>query len=285
MTPTLTEKASRFAALHTAGNCFIIPNAWNAGSAVLLEQAGFDAIATTSAGIAFSRGLEDAAGLLSFDDALSETAAIALATALPLSMDSENGYAHEPEAVHANMSRIADTGVVGASIEDYSGDPDNPFYDMELAVERVQAARQALNDLEYPFVLTARSECFLYGHPDPFRESVERVNRYREVGADCLYVPGIKDIDTIRDLVNTVDGPINVVMGLAGKPISLAELRDVGVTRISIGGSLARATFGLIRRAASEMLEQGTFDYAAGQIPDAELCQLFSTRNPDDANG
>ena len=285
MTPTLIEKAGRFQALHDRGNCFIMPNAWNPGSAVLLEQAGFDAIATTSAGIAFSRGLADAEGLLSFDDALAETGAIASATELPLSMDSENGYAHEPEAVHVNMTRIAATGVVGASIEDYCGNPDKPLYDIELAVERVHAARQALNDLDYPFVLTARAECYLYGHPDPFRESVERVNRYREAGADCLYVPGIRDIDTIRELVNAVDGPVNVVMGLAGKPVSLAELRDAGVVRISIGGSLARATFGLIRRAASEMLEQGTFDYAAGQIPDAELCRLFSTRNSDDANG
>ena len=198
MTPTLTDKANRFEALHQAGDCFIMPNAWNAGSAILLEQAGFDAIATTSAGIAFSRGLADAEGILSFDDALAETAEIASAANLPLSMDSENGYAHEPEAVHSNFKRIADTGVVGASIEDYCGDPENPLYDIELAVERVQAAREALNDLEYPFVLTARAECYLYGHPDPFRESVERVNRFREVGADCLYVPGIRDIDTIR---------------------------------------------------------------------------------------
>ena len=261
-----------------------MPNAWNVGSAVLMEQAGFDAIATTSAGIAFSRGLTDGDGSLSFDDALQETTQIASATGLPLSMDSENGYAHEPEAVHVNFTRIAASGVVGASIEDYRGDPKKPFYDIELAVERVHAARQALNGLGYPFVLTARAECYLYGHPDPFRESVERVNRYREAGADCLYVPGIRDIDTIRELVGAVDGPINVVMGLAGKPISLAELRDAGVTRISIGGSLARATFGLIRRAASEMLEHGTFEFAAEQIPDAELCQLFSTRNQQDTN-
>lgn len=281
MSSTIAEKASRFEALHK-DECFIMPNAWNAGSAILLEQAGFEAIATTSAGIAFGRGITDGDGSLEFDDALMETAQMVSATAIPLSMDSENGYADEPEAIYANFTRIATTGVAGASIEDYTGDPNNPYYDIELALERVHAARQALNDLGYPFVLTARSECYLYGHSDPFRESVERVNRYREAGADCLYVPGIRDIGTIRKLVAAVDGPVNVVMGLAGKPISLAELRDAGVTRISIGGSLARATFGLIRRAANEMLDHGTFEFAAGQVPDAELCQLFSTRNQDD---
>ena len=285
MTSTLIEKARQFEALHSSGECFIMPNAWNAGSAVLLEQTGFDAIATTSAGIAFSRGLTDGDGSLAFEDALDETAQIASITGLPLSMDSENGYAHDPETVRVNFKRIAASGVVGASIEDYRGKPDDPYYDIQLAVERVHAARQALNDLGYPFMLTARAECYLYGHSDPFPEAVERVNRYREAGADCLYVPGIRDIETIRELVKAVDGPINVVMGLAGEPISYMELRDAGVARISIGGSLMRATMGLIRRAASEMLEQGTFDFAAGQIPDAELCRLFSTRKRDDTNG
>ena len=276
MPPGLQQKAQRFETLHTLGECFVMPNAWDAGSAVLLEQAGFQALATTSAGIAFSRGLADAEGALDFEEALQVTHGIAAAVELPLSMDSENGYAHEPEAVHANMTRIAGCGAVGASIEDYGGNPDKPLYDIELAVERVAAAKQALAALDYPFVLTARAECYLYGHPDPFRESVERVNRYREAGADCLYVPGIRDIDTIRALVDAVDGPVNVVMGLAGKPVTVAELRDAGVTRISIGGSLARATFGLIRRAAKEMLDPGSFSYADGQIADAELCALFA---------
>ena len=282
---TIEQKARRFDALHRGGDCFIMPNAWNAGSAVLLEQAGFEAIATTSAGIAFARGLADAEAALSFDDALQETSAIAAAIEAPLSMDSENVYAHEPDAVNRNMSQIVATGVVGASIEDYCGDPDKPLYDLELAVERVHAAKQAVSDLGYPFVLTARAECYLYDHPDPFNESVKRVNRYREAGADCLYVPGIRDVETIRDLVQAVDAPINVVMGLSGKPLSLAQLREAGVTRISIGGSLARATFGLIRRAAQEMREHGTFEFAAGQVADAELCQLFSTRIQDGADG
>jgi 2-methylisocitrate lyase-like PEP mutase family enzyme len=209
---------------------------------------------------------------------LQETQEIASAVDIPVSMDSENAYADEPEGVFENLQRIAASGVVGASIEDYSGEPKHPFYDIELAAERVRAAKEAVARLDYPFVLTARADCYLYGHSDPFRESVLRINRYREAGADCLYVPGIRDIETIRRLVESVDGPVNVVMGLSGAPISLNELRQAGVARISIGGSLARATLGLVRRAATEMLEEGSFGFASEQIPDAELCKLFSTR-------
>ncbi len=274
----IDQKAIEFQQLHADGNCFIMANAWNAGSAVLLEQAGFGAIGTTSAGIAYSHAYADAEAALSFESALQETHEIADAVGIPVSMDSENAYADAPQAVFENMKRIAATGVVGASIEDYCGDRQNPLYDLELAVDRVRAAKEAVTDLDYPFVLTARAECYLYGSSNPFEDSVERVNRYREVGADCLYVPGIRDIDTIRELVAAADGPVNVVMGLSGTPISLAELRQAGVTRISIGGSLARATMGLVRRAAQEMLEQGSFNFANEQIPDAELCKLFSRR-------
>jgi 2-methylisocitrate lyase-like PEP mutase family enzyme len=272
------DRAHRFERLHRDGNCFIMANAWNAGSAVILEQAGFEAIGTTSAGIAYSHGLADAASALSFEAALQETREIATAVDVPVSMDSENGYADDPVAVFDNFRRIAASGVVGASIEDYSGDPDDPFYDLELSVERVRAAKESVARPDCPFVLTARAECYLYGHPDPFKESVKRINRYREAGADCLYVPGIRDIQTIRELVAATDGPVNVVIGLSGTPISMGELREAGVTRISIGGSLARATLGLVRRAATEMLQQGSFDFASGQIPDTELCKLFSNR-------
>ena len=274
----MKNKANRFARLHTSGETFIMANAWNPGSAVLLEEAGFDSIGTTSAGVAYSHALPDYEGALSFEDALTDTAAIASSVNIPVSMDAENGYGDSPEAVFSNLKRIAATGVVGANIEDYSGDKQKPLYDIKLGVERIAAAKQALSDLDYPFMLTARAECYLCGHPDPFAESVKRVNEYRHAGADCLFVPGIKDIDTIRQLVKEVDGPVNVVMGLTGKPISLDELNDAGVARISIGGSLARATFGLIRRAAKEMLEQGTFGYSAQQIADDELCRLFSAR-------
>jgi 2-methylisocitrate lyase-like PEP mutase family enzyme len=271
-----SDKAIQFQQLHQ-DDCFVMANAWSAGSAFMLEQAGFKAIGTSSAGIAYNHALADAS--LSFDVALQDTAEIVAAVDIPVSMDAENGYADSPEAVYDNMGLIAATGVVGASIEDYTGNPDNPFYDIDLAVERIRAAHDAISDLGFPFTLTARADCYLYGHPEPFAESVKRVNRYREAGADCLYVPGVRDIETIGALVNEVDGPVNVVMGLSGSPMTVDELKSVGVTRISIGGSLARATFGLVRRAAQEILEQGSFTFSEQQIPDAELSRLFSERS------
>lgn len=274
----MKQKAARFQQLHHTGETFIMANAWNPGSAVLLEQAGFECIGTTSAGMAYSHALPDYEGALSFETALHDTASIVNSVNIPVSMDAENGYGDSPEAVFSNMKQIAASGAVGANIEDYCGDKSKPLYEINMAAERIAAAKQAVSNLGYPFMLTARAECYLCGHPDPFAESVKRVNRYRRAGADCLFVPGIKDIDTIRQLVKEVDGPVNVVMGLAGKPVSLAELNDAGVARISIGGSLARATFGLIRRAAKEMLENGSFNYSKQQIADAELCQLFAGR-------
>ncbi|MBX2884397.1 MAG: isocitrate lyase/phosphoenolpyruvate mutase family protein [Granulosicoccus sp.] len=270
------NKAEQFLSMHTSGQTFIMANAWNAGSAVILEDAGFQAIATTSAGIAFSHGLPDYQGDLSFDTAIEDTKRIASAVTIPVSMDAEDGYGKTPEEVAECFRCIAETGVVGAGIEDHPGEKDRPLYDVEEAVDRVRAAREATNAFGSAFTLTARAECFLVGHADPFKESVKRANRYREAGADCLFIPGIKDIEIIQQLVEEVDGPISVVMGLYGKPVSLAELQDAGVARISIGGSLARATFGLIRTAAREMLDHGTFGYASQQIPDAELCELFS---------
>ena len=275
------DKAIKFRDLHVTGNTFIMANAWNPGSAMLLEDAGFNALGTTSAGIAFSHGLPDYEGEISLDTALDETARIARAVQVPVSMDAENGYGHSAHSVSENMERIAACGVAGASIEDYTGDRGNPLYDIELAVERVAAAKEATGCLGYPFTLTARAECYLTGHSDPFHESVKRVNRYRQAGADCLFVPGIRDIDTIRDMVREVDGPLNVVMGLSANPISMAELQDAGVARISIGGSLARATLGLVRQAAREMLEQGTFGFTSQQIADTELCALFATRRQE----
>lgn len=254
-----------------------MPNAWDAGSAVLLAEGGFDALGTTSAGIAYSRALGDACGALEFDTALDATRQIVDAVAIGISMDSENLYADEPEAVYANMQKIAACGVVGASIEDYSGDSSRPYYAIDIACERVAAAKAALAELDYPFVLTARSECYLYGHEDPFGESVKRINRYFAAGADCLYVPGVRDLQLIRDLVAAADGPINVVMGLSGTTFNLDQLREAGVRRISIGGSLARAALALVRDAAHEMRHNGSFGFAERQIADGELSRMFSS--------
>ena len=277
----MKNKAEIFKNLHLNNETFIMPNAWSAGSAILLEESGFEAIATTSAGVAYNHGLPDSEAAVSFDLALQETQKIAKAVKIPVSMDAENGYGDSAESVANNILEIAKTGVVGANIEDYTGNKDKPLYDAQLAKERIQAATEALAGLSYPFTLTARSDCFLIDHPQALKESIYRANLFREAGADCLFIPGVKDLKTIKTLVDEIDGPITVVMGLAGTPISFAELKQAGVTRISIGGSLARATYGLISSAAKEMLEQGTFNYSKLQIADKELCQLFSEKMPE----
>ena len=276
MSEAQTTKGQAFKDLHSAEGIFVMPNAWNAGSALMLQAAGFPAVGTSSAGIVFGLGLPDYEGVLTRQAALEETARIAGALRIPVSMDAENGYGHTPEEVAETIRLAAETGVAGASIEDYAaayGTGD--LYDRALSVERIEAAASAAASLPFPFTLTARAECYLMGHPNPFEESVTRVNLYREAGADCLYVPGVKDPETIGRLVKEVDGPVNVVMGLAGSPMSVSQLEDLGVKRVSIGGSLARATFGLIRRAAEEMRDRGTFTYSEGQVPNGQLCRFF----------
>ena len=276
MSEAQTAKGQTFKDLHLADGIFVMPNAWNAGSAYMLQAAGFPAVGTSSAGIAFCLGLPDYEGVLTRQAALEETERIAGALRIPVSMDAENGYGHSPEEVAETIRLAAETGAVAASIEDYAaayGTGD--LYDRALSVERIEAAASAAASLPFPFTLTARAECYLMGHPNPFEESVTRVNLYREAGADCLYVPGVKDPETIGRLVKEVDGPVNVVMGLAGSPMSVSQLQDLGVKRVSIGGSLARATFGVIRRAAEEMRDRGTFTYSEGQVPNGELCRFF----------
>ena len=276
MSEAHTSKGQAFKDLHLADGIFVMPNAWNAGSAYMLQAAGFPAVGTSSAGIAFCLGLPDYEGVLTRQAALEETARIAGALRIPVSMDAENGYGHTPDEVSETIRLAAETGAVAASIEDYAaayGTGD--LYDRALSVERIEAAAAAAACLPFPFTLTARAECYLMGHPNPFEESVTRVNMYWEAGADCLYVPGVKDPETIGRLVKEVDGPVNVVMGLAGSPMSVSQLEDLGVKRVSIGGSLARATFGVIRRAADEMRDRGTFTYSEGQVPNGELCRFF----------
>ena len=279
MTDRQAKRGRAFKELHLGEGVFVMPNAWNAGSAAMLEAAKFPAIGTTSAGIAFSAGLPDYDGCLLRDDALSESRQIAEAVSVPVSIDGENGYGHDPKAVAESIRLFAETGAVGASIEDFgAGFGTGNLYDREHAVERIQAAAQAARALDFDFTLTARTECYLQSHDNAFEESVIRANLYRQAGADCLYVPGVKDVETIGALVREIDGPLNVVMGLLGDPISVNELEDLGVKRISVGGSIARATFGLIRRAAEEIREQGTFHYAKEQVPDSELCEFFASR-------
>ena len=277
MAASQVARATAFRDLHRGDGIFVMPNAWNAGSACMLEAAGFAAIGTTSAGIAYGLALPDYEGALSRDAALEETRRIAAAVKVPVSADAENGYGDAPQEVANSIRLFAQAGVVGASIEDFSSGYGG-LYEQSLAVERIRAARQAADALDFPFTLTARAECYLAGHSDPFDESVRRANLYREAGADCLYVPGVRDAATIGALVEAIDGPLNVVMGLSGKALSVAELEQLGVKRISIGGALARSTFGVMRRAAEELREHGTFGFAEQQVPDDELCRFFSAR-------
>ena len=271
------ERGRRFRRLHESGT-FLMPNAWNAGSALLLETAGFEAVGTTSAGIAYSLGKADAAGVLSIDEALDETARIAGAISIPVNVDAENGYGDSPEAVAECIRRCVDAGAVGAGVEDYTWNPERPLYDRTLAVERIRAAREAVDKSGVPFVLTARAECYLYGVPDAFAESVARSNLYREAGADLLYTPGVRDRDEIAALAREIDGPMNFVVGKGTADYTLEELGDLGIRRVSIGGSLMRATFALAERAAVEMKEQGRFTWAADQLGPADFDRLFATR-------
>ena len=274
------ELGRRFRRLHESG-VFLMPNAWNAGSALLLEAAGFEAIGTTSAGIAYSLGKADAAGALSIDEALDETARIAGAVSVPVNVDAENGYGDSPEAVARCIRRCIDAGAVGAGIEDYTFDPARPLYDRALAVERIHAAREAVDASGIPFVLTARAECYLYRVPDAFAESVTRSNLYREAGADLLYTPGVRDRDEVAALVREIDGPMNFVVGKGTADYTLDELGELGIRRVSIGGSLMRATFALAERAAAEMKDTGCFSWAVDQLGPGDFDRLFANHRDE----
>ena len=271
------ELGRRFRRLHEEGT-FLMPNAWDTGSALLLEAAGFEALGTTSAGIAYSLGKPDATGALTIDEALDETTRIAGAVSVPVNVDAENGYGESPEAVAECVRRCIEAGAVGAGIEDYTQDPGRPLYDRALAVERIRAAREAADTSGVPFVLTARAECHLYRVPDAFAESVARSNLYREAGADCLYTPGVRDRDEVAALVREIDGPMNFVVGKGMADYTLEELGELGIRRVSIGGSLLRATLALAERAAAEMKLLGRFTWAADQLDAADFDRLFAER-------
>ena len=267
----------RFQRLHERGT-FLMPNAWNAGSALLFESAGFEAVGTTSAGIAFSLGKADTAGVLTIDETLDEAARIAGAVSVPVNVDAENGYGESPEAVAECIRRCIDAGAVGAGVDDYTWDPARPLYDRALAADRIRAAREAADASGMPFVLTARAECYLYRVPDAFAESVARSNLYREAGADLLYTPGVAHRDEVAALVREVDGPMNFVVGKGTADYTLAELAELGIRRVSIGGSLLRAAFALAERAAAEMKDRGRFTWAADQLGPPDFDRLFANR-------
>lgn len=272
-------KFERFKALHQRDEAFVIPNPWDAGSTRILASLGFEALATTSAGYAFSRGRRDSFASLQRGEILDNAAEIVGATDLPVSADLEDGFGAAPEICAETIRLASEVGLVGGSIEDATGDPARPIYDLSYSVERVQAAAEAARKL--PFLLTARAENFLWERPD-LDDTIKRLQAFSAAGADVLYAPGLPDIDAIRAVCAAVDKPVNVVMGLKGPRYSVTELSAVGVRRVSVGGSFARAALGALLRAAEEVKSSGTFTYAADAIPAATLGQLMSQEKRGD---
>lgn len=271
--PDQREKFERFRALHEGARAFVIPNPWDAGSARLLASLGFEALATTSAGYAFSKGRQDSVADLGRDEILANAAEIVDATDLPVSADLGNGFGAAPETCAETIALASRVGLVGGSIEDATGDPAAPIYALPQAVERVRAAAEVARGL--PFLLTARAENFLWDRPD-LDDTIRRLKAFSAAGADVLYAPGLPDMEAIRAVCAAVDKPVNVVMGLRGPRFSVAELSDAGVRRISVGGSFARAALGALMRAAKEIRTRGTFDYAAGALSGATIAALMS---------
>jgi len=269
---TQAEKGRAFRALHERAGAFIIPNPWDAGSARLLAPLGFEVLATTSMGYAFSIGKLDTT--LSRDEALANASAIASATPLPVSADLENGYGDAPEIVAETISLAGEAGVVGGSIEDASGRADDPIYEMGYAVERVRAGVAAARALPFPFTLTARAENYLHGRAD-LRDTIRRLQAYQEAGADVLYAPALETKEDIAAVVGLVDRPVNVLMGLRGVQLSLAELSAIGVRRVSVGSSLCRAALGALLRGAREMRERGSFTFAAEAASSSEISAIL----------
>lgn len=270
-------KYRRFRALHE-GPAFVIPNPWDAGSARLLASLGAGALATTSAGYAFSKGRRDSCAALTRDEILANAAEIVAATDLPVSADLEDGFGPAPEICAQTIRAASEVGLVGGSIEDATGNPQAPIHPFSLAVDRIAAAAEATRGL--PFLLTARAENYLWGRPD-LADTIRRLQAFSEAGADVLYAPGLPDLAAIRTVCAELDKPVNVVMGLSGPVFTVAELADAGVRRISVGGSFARAAFGALMRAADEVLNRGSFSYAADAIPDAQIAALMSQRSRD----
>jgi 2-methylisocitrate lyase-like PEP mutase family enzyme len=273
MKSTQTSLAEKFRELHEAG-CFVLPNPWDIGTAIYLERLRFEALATTSAGFAFSRGKPD--GGVPRDEMLAHIREIVKATSLPVNADFHAGYADEPEDVAANVRLCVETGVAGLSIEDSTGRSDRPLYEKKLAIERIRAARSAIDASKSGVVLTGRCEAWLVGDPDPLHTVLDRLTAYAEAGADCLYAPGVTDPNEIAQIVNAVaPKPINVLVSGFNHHLTSAGLADLGVRRISLGSGLALAAWGAFFRAAQDIKTNGTFNLLADNAPSVELNELF----------
>lgn len=273
-TDTLAARRATFRKLHESG-CFVIPNPWDKGSAMWLEALGFPALATTSSGFAFSSGLPDAQAASSREHVLAHFAGIVQATTVPINADFEAGYAVEPEPLMENVRLCIETGVAGFSIEDFTGDPESPLYDFDLAVERIRAARRAIDESGTGVLLTARAECFLVGHEQPLKESVRRLTAYAEAGADVLYSPGPRDPEQIRTLVREVHPkPLNLLVS-SNWGVTVEMAAEWGVRRISTGSALSRAAWSGFLRAAREIATMGSFNRLEDCAPFSELNDFF----------
>jgi 2-methylisocitrate lyase-like PEP mutase family enzyme len=274
MTDAWSAQRAAFRRLHESG-CFVIPNPWDIGTARYLKHLGFKALATTSSGFSFTKGLPDTDWAVPVDMALPHIAEIVAATDLPVNADFESGYAHEPAAVAENVRRCVDTGVAGLSIEDATGDPDKPLYDLPLAVERMKAARAAIDATGADVLLTGRAECYLVGHADPLRESIRRLQAYAEAGADVLYAPGPRKREDIRALVDAVaPKPVNLLMS-SNTGLTVRDIAELGVRRISVGSSLARVAWTGFVRAAEAIAKEGRFSGFDGSMSFADLNGFF----------
>jgi 2-methylisocitrate lyase-like PEP mutase family enzyme len=274
MAVSIADRRAAFHRLHESG-CFVLPNPWDAGSAVWLQAAGFKALATTSSGCAWSLALPDNG--VGLEGMLAHLKAIVAATEIPVNADFENAYADAPDGVARNVARAAETGVAGLSVEDSTGRSDKPLYDFDQAVARVAAARKALDASGSGVLLTGRAECFLVGHADPLAESIRRLKAYAAAGADCLYAPGLKTKEQVQAVVAAVaPKPVNVLVGAPG--FTQAELAGLGVRRISTGGALARAAWNGFIQSAKEIAEEGRFDSFGKAVSFGEIDGFFRKR-------
>ena len=272
---SLQQRAETFRALHQRSGIFVVPNAWDAGSAKILENLGFEALATTSAGLAFSLGKPDGDNFITREVTLLNAESIVSVTKLPVSADLENGYGDDPEDCAKTILLAAQTGLAGGSIEDATRDPNNPIYTFEHAVERVKAAVSAARSLPYPFTLTARTENLIHGRPD-LKDTIRRLEAFADAGADVLFAPGLKTREEIEAVVKAVvPRPVNVIMGIANTNFSLNMLAEIGVKRVSVGSGFIRAAYGAVFRASEEILQKGTFSFANDATAYGELNKLF----------
>ena len=270
--PTQAQKGQTFRELHQRATAFIIPNPWDVGTARLLAHMGFEALATTSAGYAFSVGRRDFT--VGRKEMLRHVATLVAATDVPVSADLQNGFGDTPEIVAETIRLAAATGLVGGSIEDATNNSEAPIYPFERAVERMQAATEVVRGLPFPFLLTGRAENYLVGRPD-LRDTIRRLQAYQDVGAEVLYAPGLASEEDIGTVVRAVDRPVNVVMGLQGVQLSLAQLSRLGVKRVSVGSALSRAALGAFLRAAREMQEHGTFEFSEDAVSYREISAML----------